>query len=173
MKETGNNTQIWKNELVITRVFDAPRALVFNALTDPKHLIHWWAPKEFTTPFCTVDLRPGGLFRFCMRTPDGKDFWGRGVYQEIVEPERIVYRDCFTDENGNPVPPSHYGLRSESLAESLVTITLTERDGKTTLTLRHTEMIETKSEAEMVQQGWNDMFDRLVEFIAGNERNAS
>jgi uncharacterized protein YndB with AHSA1/START domain len=159
-----------KGEVVISRIFNAPRRLVFKAWTDPNHLIRWWAPKDFTTPFCNVDLRIGGMFRYCMRTPDGKDIWGRGVYREIIEPERIVYTDCFTDEQGHPVPPTHYGLSSDSLSEGLVTVILAEYEGKTKLTLRYSEMIEIGAEREMAQQGWNEMFDRLDEFIAGNRK---
>ncbi len=79
--------------LVITRVFDAPRDLVFKAWTEPERLMRWWGPKGFTTPFCKVDLRPGGVFHYCLRSPEGRDVWGKGVYREIVEPERIIYTD--------------------------------------------------------------------------------
>ena len=79
-----------QRELVITRVFDAPRALVFKAWTEPDRLVRWWGPQGFTTPFCTMDLRPGGAVRFCMRSPEGTDHWLQGVYREIVAPERLV-----------------------------------------------------------------------------------
>ena len=73
--------------LIIERVFDAPRALVFKAWTEPERLVLWWGPRGFTMPACTMDARPGGAFRFCMRSPEGTDHWLRGVYREIVEPE--------------------------------------------------------------------------------------
>ena len=151
--------------LVLTRVFDAPRARVFKAWTDPKRLMNWWAPQGCTTPVCTVDLRPGGAFHFCMRMPDGKDVWGLGVYREIVEPERIVYTDSFADEKGNPVPPAHYGLSPEHPAEALITVTFEERDGRTKLTLRHSIPAAVK-ERKATEQGWREMLDRLADHLA-------
>lgn len=146
----------------LTRVFDAPRELVFKAWTQPEHLMRWWAPKSYTTPFCTVDLRPGGAFHFCMRSPEGGDIWGLGIYREIVEPERIVYTDTFADAEGNPVPPSYYGFSEGHPSETLVTVTFTEQDGRTTLTLQHS-IRESVEEYEGAQQGWNEMFDKLAQ----------
>ena len=159
--------QIIKNEddLVITRIFDAPRKLVFKAWTDPAHLIHWWAPMGCTTPFCEVDLRVGGKFHFCMRMPDGLEIWGLGIYREIVEPERIVYVDTFADAKGNIVPPSHYGMSMGYPSETVVTVTFSEQDGKTKLTLRHS-VPGVFAEREGMQQGWSQMLDRLVVTLA-------
>ncbi len=89
---------------------DAPRDLVFKAWTEPERLMRWWAPKGWTTPFCKIDLRPGGVFHYCMRSPEGRDFWGKGVYREVVEPSLLVYTDSFSDEEGKLVEPAHYGL---------------------------------------------------------------
>ena len=75
----------------MTRIFDAPPAVVFEAWTKPEHLIHWWGRNDFTMPVCEVDLRTGGGFRFCMRSPKGVDYWVKGVYQEILAPARIVF----------------------------------------------------------------------------------
>jgi uncharacterized protein YndB with AHSA1/START domain len=152
-------------EIVITRVFDAPRELVFKAWTDPARLMRWWAPKGCTTPVCKVDLRPGGAFHYCMRLPEGREIWGMGTYREIVAPERIVYTDAFADAQGNRVPPTHYGMSASHPAETLVTVTLSEQDGKTKLTLRHT-IPESVEEREGTQQGWNEMMDRLAEELA-------
>src|SRR3990172_7627541 len=85
------STKAADSDLIITRVFAAPRGLGFAAWTQPRHLRQWWAPKGGSTPFCTVDLRPGGAFHYCMRLADGRDIWGLAVYREIVAPERIVY----------------------------------------------------------------------------------
>jgi uncharacterized protein YndB with AHSA1/START domain len=153
------------SEIVITRVFDAPRSLVFQAWTRPEHLLRWWAPKGCTTPFCTVDLRPGGMFLFCMRIPDGRDIWGRGVYREIVEPERIVYTDSFADAQGNPVPPSHYGMSAGHPHETVVTVTFADEQGRTRLTLRQ-GVPESFEERAGTQQGWNEMLDRLADTLA-------
>ena len=151
--------------LVITRVFDAPRDLVFKAWTEPQRLMRWWGPRGFTTPFCKVDLRPGGVFHYCMRSPEGRDYWGRGVYREIAEPERIVYLDSFADEEGNPVEPAHYGMSPGHPAETLVTVTFVEHEGKTKVTLHHS-VPEAVPERSGIQQGWTEMLDRLAEELA-------
>jgi uncharacterized protein YndB with AHSA1/START domain len=78
--------------IIGTRVFDAPRELVFSAFTDPKHLAQWWGPNGFTTTTSSHDFRPGGIWRFVMHGPDGRDYQNRITYDEIVPPERIVYR---------------------------------------------------------------------------------
>src|SRR3981081_2563312 len=78
-------------EVVITRVFDAPRALVFRAWTDPQHLARWWGPQGFSNPVCETDVRIGGAWRIVMRGPDGAEYPGGGVYREIVVPERLVF----------------------------------------------------------------------------------
>ena len=153
-------------EIVLTRVFDAPRELVFKAWTEPEHLMRWWAPKGCTTPFCKVDLRPGGAFHYCMRLPEGREIWGIGTYREIVAPERIVYTDSFADAEGNPVAPSHYGMSASHPAETLVTVLFAEHNGKTKLTLRHS-IPQSVEEREGTQQGWNEMLDRLAEELAG------
>lgn len=154
-----------ERELVITRFFDAPRSLVFEAWTKPEHLMRWWAPKGFTTPFCKIDLRLGGVLHYCMRSSEGRDIWGIGVYREIVEPERIVYTDAFADAKGNPVPPAHYGMSSGHPPETFVTVTFAEHEGKTMLTLRHS-ILESVVEREGTQQGWTEMLDRLAEDLA-------
>ena len=78
-------------ELSITRVFDAPRELVFQAWSDPKHVMSWWGPRGFTMMSWTMDFRPGGAWRGCIRSPEGLDYWSQGVYREIVPPERLVF----------------------------------------------------------------------------------
>ncbi len=162
---THTNKEFVENDIVITRVIDAPRNRVFRAWTEPEHLMRWWAPEGCTTSFCKVDLRLGGRFHYCMRLPDGKDIWGIGIYREIVEPERIVYTDSFADEKGNPVPPTHYGMSSDHPAESLVTVTFAEQAGKTKLTLRHA-IPEAVKEREDTQTGWAQMFGRLANYLA-------
>ena len=91
-----------ERELVITRVLDAPRRLVFKAWTEPERVVRWWGPQGFTMPSCKMDVRPGGAFRFCMRSPDGADHWLQGVYREIVEPERLVLTWAWEDAEGKP-----------------------------------------------------------------------
>ena len=78
-------------EIVVTRVFDAPRALVFKLWTDPKHVAQWWGPNGFTITNYEMDVRPGGVWRFVMHGPNGVDYQNKVVYREVVEPERLVY----------------------------------------------------------------------------------
>jgi uncharacterized protein YndB with AHSA1/START domain len=159
-------------EIVVVRVLDAPRELVFEAWTRPEHLLHWWAPKGCTTPACKVDLRIGGAFHYCMRLPEGRDIWGLAIFRELVEPERIVYTDMFADAEGHPVPPAYYGMSESHPHESQVTVTFEALGPRTKLTLRHS-IPEAVVEREATQQGWNEMLDRLaghLERPAGGRR---
>lgn len=158
------NTRTADREIVITRTFDAPRELVWKAWTEAGNLMRWWAPKGITTPYCKVDLRPGGKFHFCMRTPEGRDIWGIGVYREIAAPSLLVYTDSFADAQGNPVPPAHYGMSASHPAETLVTLTLEEHEGKTRLTLRHAIPVSVE-EREGTEQGWSEMLERLAALL--------
>lgn len=78
--------------IIGSRLLNAPRELVFSAFTDPEHLAHWWGPDGFTTTTRSFEFRPGGVWRFVMHGPDGRDYQNRITYEEIVRPERIVYR---------------------------------------------------------------------------------
>src|SRR6266576_4505343 len=90
-------------ELVITRTFDTPREIVFKMWTDPKHMAQWWGPHGFTNPVCELDARPGGAIRIHMRGPDGTVYPMTGVYQESVEPERLVCTSAALAESGKPL----------------------------------------------------------------------
>jgi uncharacterized protein YndB with AHSA1/START domain len=158
------------NDIVITRIFNAPREAVFKAWTDPGHLKRWWAPKGCTTPHCRVDLRVGGKFHYCMRMSDGLEVWGVGVYQQIDVPERIMYTDSFADADGNVVAPSHYGMGDSHPAETLVIVTFTDLGGRTQVTLRHL-LTTAILDREGTSQGWSQMLDRLDTLLsqAGKE----
>jgi uncharacterized protein YndB with AHSA1/START domain len=151
-------------EIVITRVFAAPRELVFAAWTDPHHVEQWWGPKGFTSFGCEIDLRVGGVFRLQMRGPDATVYPCEGVIRDVVAPERIVYAGASEHEHacGAGLPP-----------RSIVTVTFTEHAGKTTLAI-HTRL---ESEADRdaavqagVYPGWSQTMDRLAEYL---ERRAS
>ncbi|MBE0596836.1 MAG: SRPBCC domain-containing protein [Desulfuromonadales bacterium] len=148
--------------LFITRVFDAPREQVWKAWTDPEEAMRWWGPKGFTTPYCKIDLRVGGAYHNCMRSPEGQDFWSTGVYREIVPLERIVCTDSFADEKGNVVPATHYGMNADFPEEMLVTVTLEDHEGKTKLTLQHAGLPPGK-DLDDCRAGWNESFDKLSE----------
>ena len=135
---TSSDTEQSEREVLITRVFDAPRELVFRAWTDPEHLIRWFAPRGCTTHFRELDLRQGGVFHSCVRCPDGHDCWCKGVYREIVEPERIVYTLAVSDADGNLVDPAEVGMDPDWPRETILTVTFTELAGKTQLSLHQT-----------------------------------
>ncbi len=155
------------DELVIVRTFDAPRDLVWKMWTDPERAMRWWGPKGFTTPFCTIDLRVGGAYHNCMRSPEGKDYWSTGVYREIFPQEKIVCTDSFADEAGNVVAATHYGMSADFPPEMLVTVTFEEDEDRTKLTLRHAGLPPGK-DLEDCRTGWNESFDKLAEVLAND-----
>lgn len=151
--------------LEITRVFDAPRELVWKAWTDPERIKCWWGPKNFTAPAARTDPRPGGKYLYAMRSPEGQDFWSSGTYRELVEPERIVATDSFSDANGNVVPASQYGMKGDWPLELVASFAFEEQDGKTKLTLRH-EGFPDAENRDMAGAGWNESFDKLESCLA-------
>lgn len=100
---TERTTNLLEN-LEITRIFDAPRALVWKAWTDPAIIMQWWGPEGFTSPACKIDFRVGGQYFYCMRSPDGWEGWSGGEYTEIIPLEKIVSQLCYADENGKVDP---------------------------------------------------------------------
>lgn len=115
---------------VITRTFDAPRELVWKAWTERDRMMQWFGPKGFTMSTAKLDLRPGGIFHYCLRSPDGHEMWGKFVYREIVAPERIVLVNSFSDEKGGI---TRHPMSASWPLEMLSTTTLTEKNGKTTI----------------------------------------
>lgn len=92
-------------ELIVRRVFDAPRELVFKAWTEEEGLMRWWGPPTWPLKYCKVDLRPGGTWLYCMGGPNGEESWGKGVYKEILPPSRLVYADYFSNAEGAELSP--------------------------------------------------------------------
>jgi uncharacterized protein YndB with AHSA1/START domain len=144
-------------EVTITRVFDAPRSLVFRMWTDPKHLAQWWGPKDFSNPVCELDVRPGGRIWIVMRAPSGAEHPMSGTFHEIVEPERIVFMAVAEDKDG------------KRLLESLTTVTFEEQAGKTKLTV-HASAVGLDPIAEQMlagmEAGWTQSIDRLQALLA-------
>ncbi len=146
-------------ELVITRVLNAPRDLVFKVWTEPRHVAQWWGPHGFTNPVCEVDLRPGGALRITMRGPDGVMIPTGGTFREVVAPERIVFiSTAFEDEDGNPQ------------LEVLNTVTFVEEvGGRTRLTLRAVVVRGTAEVAASLagmEEGWGASLDRFAAEVA-------
>jgi uncharacterized protein YndB with AHSA1/START domain len=143
-------------EFVITRIFDAPRSLVFKMWTDPTHMAQWWGPRGFTNPVCDMDARPGGAIRIVMRGPGGVDYPMTGVFHEIVAPERLVLTTAVDDADGNRVLEVHN------------TVTFAEHAGKTTLTLRARIVKATAAAAGMLagmEAGWGQSLERLAALV--------
>src|SRR5215471_2196733 len=143
-------------EIVMTRVFDAPRHMVFDAFTRPELLKRWFGPRGWSLVVCDVDLRVGGGFRFVMRGPDGREMGMRGVYREIAPPERSVHMESFDDYPG----------------ESQVTAVLVEQGGKTTLTV--TVLYPSQEVRDIViksgmEHGAAESYDKLAELLASPE----
>jgi uncharacterized protein YndB with AHSA1/START domain len=158
------STQSSEWDLVITRVFDAPRQLVWQRWTDPTHIQQWWGPKGFTNPRCEWDARAGGAIRIDMRAPDGVVYPMSGTFKEIVEPERIVFMSSALDDQGN------------SMFDILNTVLFIDRSGKTEMTLQVRVMKATAVAPQYLKGmeiGWNQSLDRLgarlAEAVAGSE----
>jgi uncharacterized protein YndB with AHSA1/START domain len=141
--------------LVISRIFDAPRELVFRAWTDPEHLVRWMGPRGFTSSIEHSELRPGGAYRIYMRGPEGDDHWTQGVFREIVEPERLVMAGSWADAQGNATSP-----------ETLLTLTFEEHEGKKTRLTLHQAIFESVTARDEHRGGWNSSLDRLAEYLA-------
>jgi uncharacterized protein YndB with AHSA1/START domain len=147
-------------DLVITRVFDAPRELVWKAWTTPEHLMRWWGPSEFGSPAASVDLRVGGKYLLCMKSAT-EEYWNTGEYLEITPPERLVYRDTLSDPQGSPVPGSYYGMEGDNISYMTVTVTFEDLGGRTRMTIRH-RLPESEPLIPLMYAGWNGSFDKLA-----------
>lgn len=147
------NTSESERELTITRVFAAPRRLVFQAWIDPAQLAMWWGPTGFTAPSVTANVREGGRWRTCIRSSaDGTEYWAQGVYREIVEPERLVFTFAWDDEDGS---------RGN---ETLVTVTFAEHDGKTTMDFHQSGFVSVE-DRDGHCGGWSECFDDLGGYL--------
>ncbi len=163
---TSMVSKVVGNELILERVFNAPRELVFKVFSEAEHLKQWWGPRGWTLTVCNVDFRVGGIWHYCMKCIDesqgdffGFESWGKGVYQEIVEAEKIVYVDYFSDAEGN---------EAEGMPSTQCTLTFVEDEGKTKLINRAIyapeEALKTVLDMGM-EQGITETWDRLEEHL--------
>ena len=146
------NSTAAERELDIRRTFNAPRELVFRAWTEPQLLAQWSCPRGFTCSENRGELRVGGAFSACMRSPEGTEHRLRGVYREIVPPERLVFTHCWVDERGTPGP------------ETLVTVMLAERGGRTEM-MFHQGLFASIAARDGHEQGWTSCFEQLAELL--------
>ena len=152
--------------MVVTRVFDAPRELVWKAWTDPHYVMQWWGPKGFTAPVCKMDFREGGKFLCCMRSPDGQEFWNGGEYHEIIPYEKIVSSMYFSDRDENKVDAAQYGLEHEAIEEAYDVVTFEDwGNGQTKLTFIGNETMESAQASGQVD-GWNQILDKIAAVVA-------
>ena len=145
--------QAVEEEVVITRIFEAPRELVWSAWTEPERVMHWLGPRDFTPLEFEMDLRPGGAWHARMRSPWGAEHSNGGVVREVIEPELLVFTFAWDDEEGKPG------------REMLVTISFEERDGRTEMTFIQAAL-ESIEDRDGHQAGWNESFDKLAEYLA-------
>lgn len=158
-------------ELVITRVLQAPRELVFKVWSEAEHLKHWWGPKGFDIHVHGMDFRPGGYFHYSMNAADGGQMWGKFLYKEIQAPERILWHNCFSDEAGNIVRSPFSELIPLEIRNEVVFTD--NNDGTTTMTICGGPFNATEEERsffegmfESMQQGFGGTFDQLEQYLA-------
>ena len=147
-------------EVTLTRIFDAPRSLVFEAWTDPVHMAKWWGPESFTNPVCELDTRPGGKIRIDMRAPDGIVYPMIGTFHEIEKPERLVFTTVAQDHKGN------------ALLEGRTTVTFEDLGAKTKITVQSSAIGIAAGAAEMLkgmEYGWTQSLVRLEALVSRNE----
>lgn len=137
--------------LVITRLFAASPGRVFDAWTRPEQVVRWWGPRGFSTPSCAMDVRPGGAFRICIRSAEGKDYWMSGTYRDVVRPDRLVFTHVWEEE------PPH---------ETLVTVTFAPHEGGTRLTFRQAVFL-TSADRDSHEEGWSECLDHLERHLTG------
>jgi len=160
-KSTANETE----RMVITRVFDAPRELVWKAWTDPKYVMQWWGPKGWTSPVCEIDFRVGGKYLFCMRGPDGYEGWNAGEYREIVPYEKIVSTMYFADSKGNRINPSDLGIEHEAIDDSPDVILFEDLgNGRTKLTFIGNETMQNAIKTGQLE-GTKQILDKLAAVV--------
>jgi uncharacterized protein YndB with AHSA1/START domain len=158
------------NEFVISRTLNAPRDKVWRAWTEREELMKWFGPKGVTIPVANMDLRPGGVFHYCMRMADGQDWWGKWTFREIEPPKKLVLISTFSDAQGGI---TRHPMAAEWPLQTLSTTTFEERNGKTELTIRWSPWQATEQEIKMftashssMQHGWGGTFEQLEAYLA-------
>lgn len=156
---------------VLSRTFDAPRELLFKVCTEAEHLSHWWGPKGFEVEVCQLELKPGGIFHYSMKTREGYTMWGKFVFREVTPPSRLVFINSFSDEQGNTVPAP---MIDDWALETLSTITFEEEaKNRTKVTVETAPMGATAAQRKLfrenhpsMQGGWGGSLDKLTSYLA-------
>ncbi len=160
------NTSVDTERMVVTRMIDGPCELVWKVWTDSQYVMQWWGPQGFTAPFCRMDFRTGGKFLYCMRAPDGQEFWNGGEYHEIVLHEKIVFSMYFSDAEGNKVESARYGVEHEAIEDAHDVVIFEDLgEGRTNLTFTGNETMENARNSGQLK-GMNQMLDKFAALIA-------
>ncbi len=155
-----------EREFVISRVLDATRDRVYRAWTDPSVLSQWWGPRGYTNPVCETDLRPGGVWRITMRSPEGVEYPIKGVYREVVEGRRLVLVEDWKDHPVEFLETIRKAVGGNPTTEALNTVTFDEHGSKTKLTIRthfETPAVRDAMVKMGMNDGWSQSLDRLEE----------
>jgi len=165
---TDPNVNVKKEDIVVTRIIDAPVEMVWKAWTEPEHVMKWWGPKYYTSPSCKIDLREGGKYIFAMRAPadqGGQDAYTTGVYKKIIPMEYLEFTQGLSDKDGNPVDPAQVGMPPDFPKEVRTTIVFKAiRSDMTELTI--TEYDWTMSQMAVYSlAGMHQSIDKLAESL--------
>jgi uncharacterized protein YndB with AHSA1/START domain len=159
---------------IISRSFAAPRALVWQVWTQAEHMGRWFSPKGFTRTAARMDLRPGGIFHYGLKAPNGLELWGKWIFREVTPPERLVWEQTFSDAAGGV---TRHPMAKDWPLRMLSTATFTETDGRTTIRLEWTTLDATAPEQKVfddshgsMQGGWTGTFDQLEAYLAGDQK---
>ena len=147
--------------LTVKRVFDAPLELVWQAWTDPQHVMRWWGPNDFTSPSCVMDFREGGTTIACMRAPDGQEHYNTWAYTKIVPMERIEYVQNLSDKDGNRIDPLSVGLRADFPMDVRTVITFKALGEQTELIITEFGFPDSQM-FEFAEMGLNQTLDKLA-----------
>lgn len=154
------------DDLIVERTFNAPVDLVFKAWTTPDLIMKWWGATGFTCPSATIDAELGGKYHLAMKHEEFGTIWSGGEFKEFVPNKKIVMTDHFSNEQGEKVSPTEYGMDDNFPEELEIGIDFEDQDGETKMTLTHYGL-GSGEDAEMTKDGWNEAFDKLTGALTG------
>jgi uncharacterized protein YndB with AHSA1/START domain len=170
MSRTAAAARAASSDFVLSRELDAPLERVWRAFTDAEHMKQWFSPKGFIVKSAKMEFRPGGKYHYCLVAPDGREMWGKAVYREIAEPERLVWVNSFSDPQGGI---SRHPMAPDWPLEMLTTVAFSERGGKTAVSVRWAPINPTDAGRrafdgghDSMRQGWGGTFDQLAAYLA-------
>ena len=143
----------------IDRTFDLPVTVLWQAWTEPEHMKKWWGPKDFTCPYCAIDLKVGGRYLSCMLSSKGEEFWSTGVYEEIEPNKQLRFTDCFSDDKGNVISAKDLNMPGDWPEKLFVTVDFESKGEKTRMLIRQ-ESIPLEAYEECIK-GWGQSLDKL------------